>query len=64
MITFGKFALDKKVKTSNLKGTTYKLYFIDDFENKLTLSVEGSDYSKYEVGDPLDEEDFQFQTRL
>jgi len=52
MITFGKFGLMKKTKTENLKGIEYRLYFEDEYGNKIVVKAEGADYAEFDVGDP------------
>jgi len=64
MITFGKFGLIKKIKTENLKGTEYKLYFEDEYGNKITANSEAIDFSEYDVGDPFSLDNVQSQTRI
>jgi hypothetical protein len=64
MITFGKFGLVKKTKTENLKGIEYRLYFEDEYNNKIVVKAEGTDYSEYTVGDPFSLDNLQVQSRL
>jgi len=64
MITFGQFGLLKKTKTENLKGTEYRLYFEDEYGNKITVKAEGADYREFEVGDPFNLDSLQVQSRL
>jgi len=65
MITFGKFLLVKKTKTENKKGTEYKLFFEDEYGNKITAAqVETSDYIDYGVGDEFGLDNLQQQSRL
>ena len=64
MITFGKFGLVKKTKTENLDGVEYRLFFEDEYKNKITVRAEGADYSEYTVGDPFSLDNLQVQSRL
>jgi len=64
MITFGKFGLLKKTKTETLKGVEYKLYFEDEYGNKITALSEAVDFSEYDVGDPFSLDNVQTQTRI
>jgi len=64
MITFGKFGLLKKTKTENLKGIEYRLYFEDEYGNKIVVKAEGADYAEFDVGDPFDLDHLQVQTRI